>query len=159
MSNSKCFVPFLLCAITWISGCETTSQPDYGPLGLVEVSGVVSLDNKPLSNAEIRFETVADGIYSYGHTDENGRYKLMFDSRKSGIIPGKKRVMVLEKRKSESESTKRDREEGEDPEEMVENVKIPACYGRASAIEVEVKGAETSFDFNLKTDCSTTSRN
>lgn len=152
-------LPSLLVAM---AGCSNTSQPNYAGLGLVEISGTIRLDGNPIANAEIRFETVEDGTYSYGHSDDSGHYKLMFDSRKSGIIPGKKRVMILSKRKSESQSIKLEVDEGQDPEMVPENNldvgTVPACYGLQSTIEVEIKSSESSLDFDLKSDCSTTGR-
>lgn len=41
----------------------------------VDVSGVVTLDDKPLSGVEVHFAT--DGFEGYGKTDAEGRYRLV----------------------------------------------------------------------------------
>ena len=133
-------------------GCSTTSEPDYSKLGLVDLSGSLTLDGKPLGNVEIRLETTEDFIYSYGITDDQGAFRLMFDSRKPGIIPGKKRLMVLPKSKGESES---EGGEGEDNAKANQNAtSIPACYGRESKKIIDIESSMRTLTIELKSDCS-----
>ena len=140
-------------------GCAQNSQPDYGSLNLVDISGTVRMEGKALANMEIRFVDMEEGIYSFGVTDDNGNYKLMLDSRKSGIIPGKKRVLFVAKSKGEADMSQEDTEAESKSSVKAKGSVVPACYGQESKIEVEVKGAETQFDFDLKQDCSTLNRN
>jgi hypothetical protein len=149
-----------------LSGCSTMSQPNYDALGLVQVAGTVTLDGLPLEDVEIRFETPEDGIYSYGVTDTSGRFELMFDSRTPGIIPGRKRIIVVAKQKpeseaigpSESEEGQGQEEEGADEEgaavEVPSQSKIPLCYGRKSTFFLNVDGANRSLAIELRSDCS-----
>ena len=90
---------------SFIFGYSPTSSPNYASLGLVKVSGTLKLDGAPLSNVEVRFENPETSIYSYGTTNDSGRFSLMFDSRTAGIIPGRKLLRVLPKQKSESSTT------------------------------------------------------
>lgn len=133
-------------------GCSTTSEPDYSKLGLVDLTGTLTLDGKPLGNVELRLETTEDFIYSYGVTDAQGKFRLMFDSRKPGIIPGKKRLMVLPKSKGESES------EGDEGADSVQSnqdaTSIPACYGRDSKKFIDIAASMRTLPIDLKSDCS-----
>ena len=134
------------------TGCSTTSEPDYSKLGLVDLTGTLTLDGKPLGNVELRLETTEDFIYSYGVTDEQGKFRLMFDSRKPGIIPGKKRLMVLPKSKGESES---EGDEGADRVQSNQNAtSIPACYGRDSKKFIDIEASMRTLPIELKSDCS-----
>jgi len=127
-------------------GCSTTSQPDYSNLGLVDVTGTLTLDGTPLEAVEVRLETPEDLIYSYGVTDAQGKFRLMFDSRKPGIIPGKKRVIVVAKSLNESDKGR----SGEGDEGATEGESntpasnrstasiVPKCYGRESKKFIDI---------------------
>ena len=145
-------------SVLLFQGCSQNSQPHYETLNLVDVSGTVRLEGKGLANIEVRFVDTEEGIYSFGATDDQGNYKLMLDSRKSGIIPGKKRIMFVSKPKSESDMSQEDAEAESKSVKRAAAGSIPACYGKDSKIEVEVKGSETRFDFDLKLDCTTLDR-
>jgi hypothetical protein len=76
----------------------------------------------------------------------------MFDSRKPGIIPGKKRLMVLPKSKGESES---EGSESEDNAKANQNAtSIPACYGRESKKIIDIESSMRTLTIELKSDCS-----
>jgi hypothetical protein len=137
-------------------GCSPTSQPNYGKLGLVDVSGVLSFDGRPLSNVELRLETPEDLTYSYAVTDASGRYRLSFDSRTHGIIPGRKRVVISRRSKAESD------ESGEGDAPLSESSsaaamgssEFPECYGSDSRKHVEVLPTTRTLDIELKPDCT-----
>ena len=59
---------------SFIFGYSPTSSPNYASLGLVKVSGTLKLDGAPLSNVELRFENPETSIYSYGTTNDSGRF-------------------------------------------------------------------------------------
>ena len=136
-------------------GCSNGLDPDYGKLGLVNISGQVMLDGQPLSGVQVIFEE-SPQVYSFGNTDTSGNYTLMFDSRKAGIVPGPKTVRFKNNTSvGESKAT-----EGDDPDAKPDRKgpSIPDCYGKNSKLKVEVKTSETNFNFNLKSDCSTQGR-
>lgn len=146
-----------------VIGCGRNGlEPDYDKLGLVEVSGRVTLDGQPLAGVQVVFEE-SQFIYSYGDTDQEGRYQLMFDSRKSGIMPGKKTVRFRPRTISEAEGGGAGKAgagetESDDPDVSSGGLPpIPDCYKRGSKIQVEVTPSTKSFNFSLKSDCSTTS--
>lgn len=147
---------FTCCLTLSASGCSSTSSPDYSDLGLVDISGRVLLDEKPMPNVEVRLVTAEDGIYSYGVSDSDGRYSLMFDSRTRGIIPGKKQVVVVNA-SAGAEGAQVDEEEAGETEGASKkkgDSRIPTCYGWDSKYIVEVVGTSNAFDIDLKTDCS-----
>jgi hypothetical protein len=147
---------FTCCMTMFALGCSSTSSPDYSELGLVELSGRVLLDGQAMPNVEVRLVTAEDGIYSYGVSDDNGRYSLMFDSRTRGIIPGKKQVVVVNA-SAKAEGGSMEEEEGEETEGASKKKggsRIPKCYGRDSKYIVEVVGTSNAFDIELKADCS-----
>lgn len=146
-----------------LAGCNQSQTPEYDKLGLVEISGTVTLDGQPLADTTVRFEE-SPFLYSFGVTDSNGYYRLMFDSRKSGIMPGEKTVRFIPgKPPSESgqaKSGKKENEEG-DPDEkpkVAANTGLPEAYNSKSSIKVAVTDSDSHFDFDLKSDGSTRSR-
>jgi hypothetical protein len=83
-----------------VSGCSTSLQndPDAGTSksDLTEVTGIVTLDGKPLGNAVVRFEPVdgKKGTMSWGQTDSTGFYKLQKSNGMEGCHPGRFKVVV-----------------------------------------------------------------
>ncbi len=139
----------VLFVIAVMSGCDTTVRTDYSKLGLVEVTGKITLDGQPLSGATVMFES-PEGTYSFGETDSSGSYTMMLNSEKSGVIPGPKTVRVVTGAVGdEAEGTEDEEEEAAPAKETV-----PACYNKKSKIEIEVESSAT-FNFDLKSDCST----
>jgi hypothetical protein len=129
---------FFLTSACLSLGCGGAKSPNYASLGLVEVSGKVTLDGTPLPNASVAFENPDDKTFSVGKTDDAGVYKLMFNSDKSGCTPGKKIVRITPYMGSES-----------DAETPPSDAKIPAKYGRNSELSAEVDSSKRSFDFAL----------
>lgn len=146
---------FLLASISLLIGCRNGLDPDYGKLGLVNISGQVQLDGKPQAGVQVIFEE-SPQVYSYGNTDTSGNYTLMFDSRKAGVVPGPKTVRF----KSNTSVGESKKTEGDDPDAKPDRKSnsIPDCYGKNSKLKVEVKTSESNFNFNLKSDCSTQGR-
>lgn len=67
---------------------------------LAPVSGKVTLNDKPLANADVHFQPIGSkdntnpGPGSHGKTDANGRYTLRVDAHQAGAVVGKHRVMI-----------------------------------------------------------------
>ncbi|MFO1065940.1 MAG: carboxypeptidase regulatory-like domain-containing protein [Pirellulales bacterium] len=147
----------LLCAALLaakLCGCNTVPQPEYEKLGLVEISGTVTFDGAPLADASIKFES-PDKTYCTGITDSSGHYRMMLDSRKSGVIPGQK-IVRISSRKPAGEGGGAV-EEDPDAKPKANDEKVPECYNKKSQLKIEVKSADSGMDFNLKSDCSTKS--
>lgn len=149
-----------LVPLTWLSGCSATNDIDYGSVDLVSVSGTVALDGKPLQGAVITFEDPEKGTFSFARTDSSGEYTLQFDSQMDGVIAGKKVVQISTTRNVLGLKGEEGVEEGESSSEGGDTPKatqeaIPACYNKESKLAVEVTSSTTTFDFDLKSDCST----
>jgi hypothetical protein len=126
-----------------IIGCGV-KHAKYDSLGLVEVSGTVTLDDVPVSGVTVMFRSQTPGEgYSYGTTDENGHYSLQFNSEKSGVTPGEKKVWIVSAPQGE------DAVPGEGQKAPTE--KIPAKYHRETTLTATVveKKSQT-FHFDLK---------
>ncbi len=132
-------------ALAVLSGCAG-NEPD--PRGeRVPVSGTVTLDDKPVSNAEILFRSnqgtgsvVATAVISAG------RYSI---PKESGPVPGTATVKVVAQM-MELEDLEAVR--GGDPSRQVDMslTQIPDKYGKHSTLKagVEAEG-ENKFDFEL----------
>src|SRR5262249_15403656 len=82
-----------LAALATLPGCSS------GPPGpkLVPASGTVTLDGKPLGNADVMFIPKDDtrGQAAVAHTDESGKFELLTADRKSkGTVAGSYRVII-----------------------------------------------------------------
>ena len=136
----------LVCAAAFLCGCSDPLATDYSGLGLVEVSGTVTLDGDPLPGATVIFEA-DDQTYSFGRTDASGRYELMFNSEKSGVIPGRKIVRITMGPVGE-EADAGEPDEGEDSPALP-GVAIPARYNAQSELTADVSAEHNEFDFDL----------
>ena len=152
-------------------GCSATNEIEYGKVNLVSVSGNVMLDGKPLAAAVITFEDPETGTFSFARTDSSGDYTLQFDSQENGVIPGKKVVEVStvrnvlglagedgeEEGEQSSEEGDSSSEEGDEPAAQPgKSEAVPACYNKDSKLTIEVSSSTRTFNFDLKSDCSTT---
>lgn len=151
-------LPFLLLgtmALCLLAGCNTSPQMNYDSVDLVKVTGTVTLDDKPLPDAVVKFES-ADGQYSFAKTNEKGQYTLQFDSEMQGVTPGEKTVRIstaasLGEGLEEEEAPPG---EGGDESETSGPKKaelVPEKYNKNSQLKRIVKPKESqTFDFDLK---------
>jgi hypothetical protein len=115
---------------------------------MVPVTGVVTLDGKPLANAHVVFQPEAaqgssnPGIGSFGVTGPDGRYTLRaFDTEQPGAVVGKHRVDINLKVESDDRPSA-----GRPPPKM-----LPAKYNRQSELQFKVEPSGTSAaNFDLK---------
>ncbi|MGL6096931.1 MAG: carboxypeptidase regulatory-like domain-containing protein [Fimbriiglobus sp.] len=101
-------------------GCETPYST---------VKGQVTLDGEPLNRALVGFFP-EQGRGSYGYTDAEGRYNLMYTPDKAGVPAGKCIVRITT---AEDETKER----------------LPKKYHAETALAEEVKTGENVFDFQL----------
>ena len=149
-SSRRC-QPLFVCLglIVIFSGCQEPAAPDYASLGLAEVSGTILLDGKPLADANVIFES-PDKTYSVGRTNGQGKYKMMFNSEKSGVLVGDKIVRIQLGRFPEDA-------EAEDAPARNDDSELPASYNTQSQLKLTVIAGVHTFDFDLNSDGSTTS--
>jgi hypothetical protein len=134
---------FLVVVVPFISGCGNSYAGRYNNLSLVEVNGTVTLDGQPLPNAQVHFEH-ENKTYSYGVTNERGKYQLHFNSQKTGVLPGSKIVRIWTTRKGlDSESLTQGKNTAKE--------QIPVQYNQKSTLTVIVEtGKSQTFNFDLK---------
>jgi hypothetical protein len=131
-------------AAALLAGCGGPLATDYSGLNLVDVSGTVTLDGDPLPGAMVIFEA-EDQTYSFGRTDEDGYYELMFNSEKSGVMPGRKIVRITMGTAGEETEA----EEGSDSP-APPSIVIPARYNVRSELTADVTAERRTFEFDLQ---------
>ena len=115
-----------LLLVAVFAGCGQ-SGPQVAP-----VSGQVTLDGRPLVNADVSFQPDGSQRASSGRTDADGRYQLMFKRGQPGAIVGEHTVRIWVSR------------------EIVRNPPhIPARYDTQSELRREVKPDDNEFNFDL----------
>lgn len=137
----------LVLAIVPVVGCDEGGG--YGELGLVPVTGKVTLDGNPLPSAHVSFHS-SDGRSSSGRTDAEGNYTLQYDSVEKGTTPGPKLVRIRAGNPAKGIDPF---EEGMDPTaapvDPTDEI-VPAQYNTASTLNVEVSSSSAVHNFDLK---------
>jgi hypothetical protein len=107
---------------------------------LTEVEGTVTLNGKPLGNAEVQFlpdpGKGTAGPRSTGTTDEQGRFHLVCDNQRKGAVVGHHRVLVVDLKQWEGIRPGR-----EDANKPLKPSRVPSRYTDATAtpLQVEIK--------------------
>lgn len=141
MKHSLLFPVVLLSALV---GCA----PE-GP-ELAEVSGTVTLDGRPLPNADVIFipTEAAKGTPSYGTTNAEGYYTLKFTRDKSGAMLGRHDVEI----KTEKLTPAEIRERKAYGQGVPKYIPVPAKYAKRGALTAEVEAGDNEVNFNLESE-------
>ncbi len=129
-----------------LAGCAAADG--YAELGLVNVTGEVTLDGSPLAGARVVFESEGGGG-SEGVTDSAGKFRLLYDSEHPGCTPGLKKVRITLASANE-EGADPDAAAGGSAEGASAIESIPAIYNRDSGLKAEVSATQREFKFGLK---------
>jgi hypothetical protein len=119
--------------IILICGCGDNTGP-------AKVSGVVTLDGKPLPNTNVIFNPVSsNNLICAGGTDANGRYEIYYADRKSGAPVGLYKVTLTNGQSGENGM-----------EEKPETV--PEKYRDTTTTELEynIKSGRNNINIDLK---------
>jgi len=108
----------------------------------VNVEGTVTLDGQPLANADVEFQPGDNGSPSYGKTDVDGHYELMFTADQSGALLGEHQVRITTEGETEDESGNTTTSE-----EVV-----PAKYNAETELKATVEKGGGPYDFTLTTE-------
>ena len=119
-----------------VGGCSRPKRT-LPPLG--RVTGVVTLDGKPLARAAVAFVPYERGNGAYATTDAEGRYTLRYTTHHEGAVIGRNRVEI------------RTGGEGRDADgNLTETAeRLPARYHATSELVVEVVAGDNTMDFPL----------
>jgi hypothetical protein len=132
-----------------VCGCTESSKP----YRTAPVSGVVTLDGRPLAAARVTFMPVHEsqggsqsGPEASGETDDSGRYSLKTVFGDTGATVGKSRVMITT-RKTELDPNNPDRSK------EVAKERVPGRYfSEQSPLVFEVpEGGSKAANFELTT--------
>lgn len=136
----KFVAPLIAChTLLLFAGCG--QHDGYAELGLVEVSGTVTLDGNPLANAKVNFEG-DDKRTATGTTDAAGKYALMYDSQTRGTTPGPKIVRITTVEVGEGGGAA----EGA----AVAKEILPARFNQKSELKADVSASNKTLNFELK---------
>ncbi len=104
---------------------------------LSEVTGIVTLDGQPLPDAVIVFSPTSGGTTSYGRTDNEGKFRMLFRDNEYGAWVGENIVRI----------TTFDLPGGGKPgkKELV-----PSVYNTKSTTKVTVAAGPNTHNFDLK---------
>jgi len=134
-----------LIAVLWtllavlMVGCSR----DEGP-AVAEVSGTITLDGQPLPGVNIQFVPEGPGgSPSFGGTNQNGHYRLLFTQHKTGAMLGQHRVEITARETPRDENGKLLM--------SVAPVKIPRKYFQPGALTAEVRAGSNVISFDLHT--------
>jgi hypothetical protein len=138
-----------------VVGCSSGGTPPPKLAATVPVTGTVTLDGQPLSDATISFapETTAGFHGALGRTDASGKYELTTDigggKNSKGAIPGKYRITVSKLVKPDGSPIPAD--STEPPANLAAMESIPLHYSSIgeTKLEYEVPAAGGSYDIPL----------
>lgn len=125
----------LLCSLGLIFGCSANVQ-DQPELG--EVTGTVTMDDKPLSQALVVFSPES-GRSSTAVTDDAGMYQLQYLHNVRGAVIGNHKVQITTYFKDE-----------DSPQALKYKEKIPSRYNSKSTLTAMVEAGSNKHDFALK---------
>ena len=134
-----------------LSGCGGSGdQPELG-----QVSGTITLDDKPLSGVAVVFQP-DDGRPARGTTDAEGKYELTYIRETRGTKVGHNRVEIAPSEEGEEDADEPEGDVDSDSPQAKQPVNsrkapsVPARYNTQSELEADVKPGKNRFDFKLK---------
>lgn len=133
-ANRSSLYPFIIGLVCLMTSTGCNSQPST-----VKATGKVILDSKPVSNAEVLFESLEkNGFSAMGITDTNGIFNLKLADGVLGIVPGNYHVSITTFKRG-------------DPKEGIPDTPeiIPVEYNERSNVEVTVT-SENNNQFNFE---------
>lgn len=125
----RCWYLWTLLLLTTLAGCGT------GGPEIVPVSGRVTLDGRPLENADVVFQPAGANRPSSGRTDKDGLYQLMYKRGIEGARVGEHTVFITVS-----------------PEVVRKPPRIAAKFNTQSELHREVKSGQNEFDFDVTTE-------
>ena len=119
-----------------VVGCGGKSGP---PLGVV--TGTITVNGEPAPGVMITFIPQGKGSPSYGGTNEDGVYRLMFNQNRSGAEIGAHTVII--------ESPEPETDDSGIRIDEAAVVSIPKKYRQPGVLTAEVDSGRNRLDFDL----------
>lgn len=142
---SLCWSLIAILLVTATVGCGKQDGPE-----LAAVTGQITLDGEPLTRVNLRFvPEQSGGSPSFGGTNASGQYKLLFNAKRQGAMPGKHLVEI--------EPASLETDENGNPLPNAKVVTIPKKYTKPGALTAEVKPGRNTVDFALHSNDKDTS--
>lgn len=120
-----------------LAGCGRGDGPE-----VAEVSGIITLDGDPLPWVNIQFVPESPGgSPSFGGTNLDGKYRLLFTQDKAGAMLGRHRVEI----------SPRESRLNEDDEKLPSEspLEIPKKYLQPGALTADVESGSNVINFEL----------
>jgi hypothetical protein len=114
-----------------------------GNSNIGKVTGKVTLDGQPVSDATVVFSPTKGGSPSNARTDSQGVYTLSYTRSEKGAEIGQHQVRITTFQHADADS---------EPPILAVPEKIPAKYNSQSELKVNVESGDNTHDFELKTD-------
>jgi hypothetical protein len=128
----------ILAICLMLSACGGKQKPQPT---LVNVTGLVTLNGKPLPNATVIFLPQGPGEISGGRTNETGEFSLKHSQNEAGAVPGTYRVEI----RTGGEVLDSDGRIVSESREI-----LPVRYHSESTLTAEVPASGAKLDFALK---------
>lgn len=117
------------------TGCTGKGNPTLG-----RVSGVVTLDGKPVKGAVLEFIPQESGkSVAWGSTNENGQYEMAFGQNRKGAFLGRTLVRITS-----------DDHVSIDGQEYLSTEVFPPKYHVKSEQFIDIKEGKNEFDFKCE---------
>ena len=113
-----------------------------GDSNIGSVSGTVTLDGAPVTDALVSFSPKKGGSPSMARTDSSGRYTLHYNRAIDGAEIGEHTVKVTTYKPAIPDG---------DPPQVEVAEKIPLKYNHETQLTKEVKSGSNTIDFEFKT--------
>lgn len=144
--RTVCILILVVAGLSPATGCRPSDQPELG-----QVTGVVTLNGKPLTGVGVVFQP-ENGRPAHGKTDAEGKYELTYIRQTKGTKVGPNRVEIAP---TEDGAESEEEEPGDGvaqnaskPSKSGKPV-VPARYNVKSELKVDVKPGRNTFDFKL----------
>ncbi|HVJ66682.1 MAG TPA: hypothetical protein VM510_01790, partial [Caulifigura sp.] len=136
------------CVVAALAACQCgCTKSDTPPLG--KVTGVVTLNGKPLPAAMVQFQP-DNGRSSYGETNAEGRYELSFSVGNPGAVIGSHTVRVTTSREVVSEAKLDDgKPGGAAPTTKLTAEQLPSSANTKSTLRRDVVAGENQINLEL----------
>jgi hypothetical protein len=128
-------------SLSWVLTSLVVTGCSGGRSDLADVSGTVRLDGQPLPMATVVFQPDSAGPASYGLTDQQGRYNVLYDVGRSGAVIGMHTVKI---------TTYQERDPDADPPIAATPEILPDRYHKSSELRVQVTDGVNEIDFPLE---------